>query len=267
MHQLNYELTTIINLTKKAGALIQNIRSRGFEIKYKGDVSDPVTEADLAASDFLMKEISRYFPNDLIVSEEAPLPEEASEQKRIWFIDPIDGTKEFINNGQEWSVMVGLAQHNRPILVVVFWPMEDKLYYATKDQGAFMESRGSRVKLQVTPPQELKEARILQSRGHYDNKVDEIAKQLGITHVLKQSSIGLKLGSIAEGKADLYFNLSGKCHLWDLCGPEIILLEAQGALITDSGLLISYHSKTSVIREKFIATSDVRNTSHLMKLL
>ena len=145
--------------------------------------------------------------------------------------------------------------------------MEDKLYYATKDQGAFMESRGSRVKLQVTPPQELKEARILQSRGHYDNKVDEIAKQLGITHVLKQSSIGLKLGSIAEGKADLYFNLSGKCHLWDLCGPEVILLEAQGALITESGLPISYHSKTSVIREKFIATSDVRNTSHLMKLL
>jgi 3'(2'), 5'-bisphosphate nucleotidase len=266
-HHLNHELETIIKIIKSASNLIQDIRARGFEIKYKGDASDPVTEADLAASDFLMKEISRYFPNDLIVSEEAPLPEEVSEQKRIWFIDPIDGTKEFIKNGLEWSVMVGLAENNRPILGVVYWPMEDKLYYATKDQGAYVESKGNKSKLSVAPPQNPKEARIIQSRSHYDKKVDEIAKKLGITQMLKQGSIGLKLGSIAEGKADLYFNLSGKCHLWDLCGPEIILLEAQGALITESGLPISYHSKTSVIREKFIATSDVENTSHFMKLL
>jgi len=145
--------------------------------------------------------------------------------------------------------------------------MEDKLYYATKDQGAFMESRGSKVKLQVTPPQELKEARILQSRGHYDNKVDEIAKQLGITHVLKQSSIGLKLGSIAEGKADLYFNLSGKCHLWDLCGPEIILQEAGGCVITKSGAPISYHSRASLIKEAFIASSKIKSTPTLRSFL
>jgi 3'(2'), 5'-bisphosphate nucleotidase len=257
LDQLNHELKTIIHLVKTAGALIQNIRSSDYEIKYKGDVSDPVTEADLAASEFLMKEISHHFPEDLIVSEEAPLPETLCENKRTWFIDPIDGTKEFIEKGAEWSVMVGLAENNRPILGVVFWPTEDRLYYATKGQGAYVESKEKRVKLQVSSPLELKDARIIQSKGHYDKRVDKIALKLGITQILKQSSIGLKLGSIAEGKADFYFNLSGKCHLWDLCGPEIILLEAGGSVITRSGLPISYQSKTSLIKEAFVATSNI----------
>jgi 3'(2'), 5'-bisphosphate nucleotidase len=267
LNHLNHELQTILKLIKNAGEIIEKIRSRSFEIKYKSHDSGPVTEADLAASEYLIKEISHHFPNDLVISEEAPLPEDPSEGKRTWFIDPIDGTKEFIKMTHEWSIMIGLAVHQRPVLGVVYQPHQEKLYFATKNGGAFLEYKGKTRKLKVNPPQELKSAKIIQSRSHYDKKIEAIAKNVGISEVLRLGSIGLKLGFISEGGADLYFNLSGKCHLWDLCGPEIILEESGGVVMSEDDLPIIYHPKTSLIKNKFIASSNKIFTESLIKLL
>jgi len=267
LNDLKFELQKTIELIKNAGKIIEGIRSRAFEIKHKSDDSGPVTEGDLAASEYLIKEISHHFPNDLVISEEAPLPVDPAEGKRTWFIDPIDGTKEFIKMTNEWSIMIGLAVHQRPVLGVVYQPTLEKLYFATKDGGAFLEFNGKTSILKVKPPLDIKNAKIIQSRSHYDKRIDSIAKNLGITEVLRLGSIGLKLGIISKGEADLYFNLSGKCHLWDLCGPQIILEESGGLVMNENGLPIIYHPKTSLIKNKFIASSNKIFTESLIKLL
>lgn len=257
LYSLRKELEVAIDLAEIAGKAIQKIRAKGYKIHDKGGQLGPVTEADKAASELLLREMGQVFPNDLIISEEAPLPQGPSHANRIWFIDPIDGTKDFITGSNEWAVMLGLAINGSPSLGVVYQPDLDQLYYATKDKGAFLSTPNGIDRIRVKAITEPSEAVLIQSHSYWSPKTDKIAEQLGISKLLRQGSLGLKLGKIAEGSADLYFNFSGHCHLWDLCGPEIILQEAGGEVLLSSGQHIAYKADEMVISERFLAGNNV----------
>ncbi|WP_133129725.1 3'(2'),5'-bisphosphate nucleotidase CysQ family protein [Legionella yabuuchiae] len=249
------ELRFVTQLAKEAGEIAVRVQKKGYQVWDKGNGNNPVTEADKATSEYIIKKLKKSFPDDLIISEEAPVPQSLDEHPRIWFVDPIDGTKEFIKGLNEWSVMIGLAEHGTSVLGVVYQPVTKELYYATKGGGSFYSSEHHVSKNQVRVVSNTQETILIQSRSHWSPEAESVAKQFGITNSIQHGSIGLKFGLIARGKADLYMNFSRHCHLWDVCGPEIILEEAGGVVSAVNGTPLNYHSVTTVINQGFLAAS------------
>ncbi|CEK11011.1 3'(2'),5'-bisphosphate nucleotidase CysQ family protein [Legionella hackeliae] len=253
MNQLDKDLEFVINLARQAGSLVQTVRKSGYKIYDKGMHLGLVTDADKAASQFLVSELSRAFPNDLVISEEESIPSENYPTDRVWFIDPIDGTADFIAGSSEWSVMIGLAINKTARLGVVYQPDSNELYYAIRKRGAFYSNSKDTVKLKVRHLSDPSQAILIQSRMHWSIKADKIAKQLEINQIFKCGSLGLKLGKIAKKEADLYFNFSGHCHLWDLCGPEVILKEAGGTLLFAGINKLYYEVGETRVKYNFLA--------------
>jgi 3'(2'), 5'-bisphosphate nucleotidase len=266
-HLLKQDVQNIIAATREAGELIKAIRGKGYHIYDKGKELGLVTDADQAASTFLLQRLEKLFPNDLFISEEEPLPKQPYEPRRVWFIDPIDGTNEFIAGNQEWSIMIGLAVESKPCFGVVYQPDQCFTYYALKNEGAFLSTPQGVQTLRVNDFTDVTQAILLQSRSHWSARAAQIANELGIHKVFKQGSIGLKLGRIAEGKADLYFNFSGHCHLWDLCAPETILEEAGGIVLAATGNRIKYTSEQTLVTENFLASNKslAKKTCHFLE--
>lgn len=252
---LRYELHTSINLAHKAGQMALDVREKGIEVQYKGSHFEPVSQADLFISRFLIEKLTETFPEDLIVSEENLEPPYENHTKRIWYIDPIDGTAEFIQNRNEWSIMIGLTIEGSPCLGVIYQPEKSRLYYAISGKGAFLRTAAGEKRLKVNNIANLKDAVLIQSRSHMSKKAQQLANSLGMTKTIVKGSIGLKIGKMAEGYADLYCNFSGKCGLWDTCAPEVVLNEAEGMLKLASGKKICYDPKNLYVKEIFFATN------------
>jgi 3'(2'), 5'-bisphosphate nucleotidase len=231
MHE---ELELAKALALKAGKIAMHYYEHGFEVRYKDvNETDPVTEADKHASELIVDAIAEAFPEDAILSEELPSTHARLNHARLWCIDPIDGTRDFVEHNGQFVVMIGLAVEGYAELGVVYQPTEDMLYWGGKDIGAFVSRAGSQPqRLQTSSTDELRSAGLLLSRTHRSHTAERIAATMGITQREKVGSIGLKVGYIVEGRADLYVSISQGMHEWDTCAPEAILTAA-GGLMTD----------------------------------
>ena len=146
MPNLLPEVSIASDLAKQAGAIIIEVSQSDFSVSYKNP-SDPVTEADKRANAIIVEGLQSHFPQDLIVAEESPPPTHLSSTGRVWYVDPLDGTKEFINKNGEYSVMIGLAINGRAKLGVVYQPSAGILYAGFTDDTAWMDTLTGR-----TPP-------------------------------------------------------------------------------------------------------------------
>ena len=236
---LQAELDEAVRIARHAGDLLMKIYSTDFGIAYKTK-SDPVTEADTRANAYIVEELRRVFPSDGIVAEETADRSDALRQGRCWYVDPLDGTKEFIAKNGEFSVMLGLAVDGVSMLGVVYQPEFDKLYAGTDGNGAYLERGGQRQALRVSGTPEPSKLRLVVSRSHRGKKMDEVVARLGITNELRSGSVGLKVGIIAEQLADLYVHVSDKSSAWDACGPEAVLKAAGGRFTDLSGSPFRY---------------------------
>src|SRR5437773_2650281 len=148
------ELEAARTLAVRAGAILLEHYLQPV-VRWKG-CGNPVTEADRSASAFLVSELKRFFPEDGILSEEEPDDAIRLSKPRVWIIDPLDGTIEFIGRRDEFAVMIGLAVDGRANLGVVYQPLTEKLYYAASGSGAFLiENRATRrlrVSSESNPP-------------------------------------------------------------------------------------------------------------------
>jgi 3'(2'), 5'-bisphosphate nucleotidase len=212
----------------------------------------PVTAADVAVNSYILDELQSILGNTEFgyVSEETykayletngkiPLP-----QSWVWIIDPLDGTRDFIDRTGEFAVHIALVYQGRPVLAVVAWPEQQKIYYAMRDAGAFMESRyGSVVKLQVSARNIVADLSIVTSRSHRDDRFNQLLHKLPCQNQLAVGSIGCKVATIVEQKADVYIALSGKSAPkdWDLAAPELILTEAGGRFTRFDGSALQYN--------------------------
>ena len=191
-------------------------------ITIKAD-SSPVTQADIEANEILLRMLADSgFP---ILSEESvgiphPYPE------TLWVIDPLDGTKGFINGTDDFSVMIALLKAGRPILAVVYAPAQEKLYYATHGGGSYIEDKDGLRKLQVSS-RIVPELRTIRSINHVAPYMYEVEKALSVVETVSMGSVGIKAGLIGENIGDYYFTL-GSLGEWDICAPELILTEAGG---------------------------------------
>ncbi len=231
---LDREIAEAARIARHAGAILMDIYGTDFSVAYKAE-ADPVTEADTRANTYIVDQLRQAFPNDGIVAEETEDNSDALKSGRCWYVDPLDGTKEFVARNGEFSVMLGLAIDGVATAGVVYRPDNDKLYSGVVGDGAYLEDRGKRRALTVSSIADPSDLRLVVSRSHRNRAVGEVVAQLGITHETTMGSVGLKAGLIAEQEADLYVHISDKSSAWDACGPEAVLRAAGGRFTNLAG--------------------------------
>lgn len=263
--ELSRELAIASDLARRAGSLALSLQSTGLSVDRKpGD--EPVTEADRRASQLIVDGLRTAFPNDAILSEEAPDDRARLTAERVWMIDPIDGTRDFIRGEDGYSTMIGLLVGDRPALGVVYQPRGDRLYLATLGEGAYLEAGGARSALRVSKIAKLDELRMVASRSHRDETITKVREQLGISDELNVGSVGLKLGLISRGERDLYVNPQGKSKRWDTLGPQVLLHEAGGRLTTAHGAPIDYRTEELANLDGLIASNGVLHDAIVEKV-
>jgi 3'(2'), 5'-bisphosphate nucleotidase len=271
--RLGPELASAIRLAREAGALVLALRGGGLRVEMKpGD--EPVTAADRAASDLVVRGLAADFPDDVVISEEREDDLARLGARRVWYVDPIDGTKDFIAGRAGFAVMIGLTVAHTPVLGVVYQPVGDHLFWAAPDgagrPAGWLERPGDPDapprRLAVSPVRAAAEIRLVASASHRTGTIDEVKHALGISDELNVGSVGLKLALIARGDRDLYVNPSGKCKLWDVCAPEAILRAAGGTLSDAHGAPIRYDVEEMACRRGLVASNGHVHAEVIAKL-
>lgn len=228
---LNRDIAESARIARGAGAILMEVYATDFSVAYKEE-ADPVTEADTRANTYIVAELRKAFPGDGVVAEENEDNSDAVRSGRCWYVDPLDGTREFVARNGEFSVMLGLAIDGVSTAGVVYQPGTDKLYYGVVGDGAVLQERGARRPLRVSEVAEPSQLKLVVSRSHRNSAVAEVIARLGIRQETASGSVGLKTGLIAEQGADVYVHISDRSSMWDACGPEAIL-KAAGGRFTD----------------------------------
>ncbi len=258
------ELEIARQLARAAGRILMEFYKSGAPVQWKG-YDDPVTAADHAANEMLVSELNRHFPDDAVLSEEFPDDLSRLSKDRVWMVDPMDGTKQFIQSIGEFAVMIGLAVEGEAKLGVVYHPSLDRLYYASPGKGAFLEETWTTKRLRGSSVDDPAKMVAAMSRSHHSPVVDRICETLGVTQRIHHGSVGLKFGLIAEGRAHFYIHLGSRTNQWDTCGPEAILREAGGVITDRTGEPLKYNgpeinnehgivASTGVIHDRIIET-------------
>jgi 3'(2'), 5'-bisphosphate nucleotidase len=235
---LGRELARAIELARAAGDLVRGMQRGDLGVELKaGD--EPVSVADRRASELIVTGLAAAFPDDPIISEElAPAPG-AFGAPRLWLVDPIDGTKDFIRGEDGYAVMIGLVSAGRPVVGVVHQPAAERTYWATPS-GAWVRDAGGVRPLEASTVTDAAAARLVASKSHRTADIDRVKAQLGIAEEQNVGSVGLKLCLIAAAARDLYVSPAAKTKAWDTCAPEAILTRAGGRLTDLHGGPIEY---------------------------
>jgi len=245
----------IIKIAESAGLILMKYYSTNLEIKTKINEFDFVTKADIKADKYIRTELKKLFPKDLILSEESNnIPENFS--GNVWMVDPLDGTKDFINKGTGFSVMIGLCKNGIPILGVVYAPAKELLYYAEKYKGSFLKTKNKITKLSVNNISKISESKIVTRFIHGEQRDSDL--MINALPTLKQipsSSVGINLGLICKQKAEIYIFTNTRGSKWDTCAPQIILEEAGGKITDYNGNSLNYKQKELKWKNLFIATN------------
>lgn len=217
------EIFFFLELIERAGQLARSMRAT-VDIKEKTGPNDRVTTADLELSRILVEEISNYYPGDFVVSEEDAERGEIPTTGRVWMVDPIDGTDNYIKNDGEYSVMIGLLVDMVPVFGFVYAPQDQTSYYGGPGYGAWKRVDG----MEPTKFPPLKEINIGDPMrlmmGFRDRKRHPWVETLPNVRLIKTGSIGIKVARVLEERADVFVHMSGKLKTWDTAGPVAIAL-------------------------------------------
>jgi 3'(2'), 5'-bisphosphate nucleotidase len=263
------ELDLAVGLARSAGAAILDLYNKPIEVlqKLDIDVHEPVTLADRIANDLIVEALQQHFPDDGILAEESADTARRLSKRRVWMVDPLDGTNGFIDRNGDFAVQIGLAEDGQAVLGVVYQPWTGLLYRAVRGRGAWVEHPAiSPAQAQVSDLAELSQMRLAASRSHRSPRMDKVVKALGVKQEVQRGSVGVKIGLIIEQLCDLYVHLSPRTKQWDTCAPQIILTEAGGAFSDLFGNPISYNAADVQNRNGLVATNGVAHQEIIAKL-
>ena len=244
-------LEPLLKLARKVGWGSADILSRYYRGEHDLDIqkasSEPVTAADLAVNDYILEALQKelgteqfgYLSEETYAAGVTPHP-----QPYVWIIDPLDGTRDFIQKTGEFAVHIALTEAGRPILSVVVWPETQTLYYATLGGGSYAETRsGEARRLSVNQTGQFEDMRLVTSRSHRDERFDKLLGRLPQTQQTFVGSVGCKVATILEHRAEFYLSLTTKSAPkdWDLAAPELILTEAGGQFTHFDGTPLTYN--------------------------
>jgi 3'(2'), 5'-bisphosphate nucleotidase len=252
----------LVALARRAGEAILAVYARDFGVEAKADRS-PLTEADLASHRVLVAGLGALAPGIPVLSEESPASEVAGRRRwrRLWLIDPLDGTREFVKKNGEFCVCIALVEDGVPVLGVVHAPVGDTGWSALAGEGVWKhgpEGREQRLAprpASVTPPT-LAGLRVAASRSHLDVRTAALLERLpGAERVALGSA--LKFGLLAEGRLDLYPRF-GPTSEWDTAAGQCLVEAMGGAVLDLEGRPLRYNQRDTLINGDFLALSDPR---------
>ncbi len=216
------ELCVAKELAHAAGAAALAYYGTKLHVEHKANVDEPVTEADYAANDVIVRGLREAFPDDGLLSEESADTERRLTKRRVWIIDPLDGTSGFIAGNGDFAVQIGLAIDGECALGVVYQPAFGVLQWAARGAGAWMISEGGQEpkRLRATDENDFARLRLAASRSHRSPRMDKVVQTLGLASEVRRGSVGVKVGLIVAQGCDLYIHLSPRTRQWDTCAPE-----------------------------------------------
>lgn len=241
---------SLIDIVKVAGEKILKVSDDKY-FRIKEDYS-PFTAADKISHDYLKEALVTLYDIPVLSEEECAPFESRSQWKEFWLIDPLDGTKEFINGYDDYCINVALIQDNQPVIGIIYAPKLDEIYYAQK--GCGFEYGG-------TPQQRSEQGvTVAVSRFHHSDATKKFMQVNQLTHT---STIGaaLKFGRMATGLIDIYPRFEGSKE-WDTAAGQIILEESGGSMVGLKTRQKLIYNKESLQNDYFIA---VRNELDHMK--
>lgn len=241
----------VVDLARKAGDAILEVYASDFDVQSKDDES-PLTQADLAAHRRIIGGLAGLTPELPVISEEGGLPpfDERSRWPTYWLVDPLDGTREFVNRNGEFTVNIALIEDGRPVFGVVRVPALKKTYVGCDGCGAELRVDGQ-------PPRPIQVAgnsacpvRVVGSRSHRGASLDAFIENLGDCELVPMGS-SLKFCVVAEGGADVYPRL-GPTSEWDTAAAQAVVEQAGGSVVTLDGKPMKYNQKEDILNPHFI---------------
>lgn len=221
-----------------------------FNLDIQEKKDGPVTAADLAVNHYVLTQLQSILgPQQFGYLSEETYKAQADAQPIandwVWILDPLDGTRDFIERTGEYAFHLALTYQGRPALSVVACPEAERLYYAALGQGAFVETPdGTTQRLQVSSTDRPEALTIVASRTHRDDRFNHLLQTLPCKERLYVGSVGGKIAAIVDQRADVYLSLSGKSAPkdWDMAAPELILTEAGGQFTHFNGDPLQYNT-------------------------
>lgn len=231
-----------------AGKKILTYYYSDFNVEYKEDDS-PLTCADRAADDIIGDILSEHFPKIPILSEESSDDLKRLNSTYCWVIDPMDGTKEFIDHTDEFTVNIALVQDGYPIVGVVYVPVTNEIYFACKDAGSFYEVEGNVTKNTVSD--RVDKLRLLSSKYHKSEAfLDLIESHAEVISAVEGVGSSLKGCLIARGLAEAYYRFGPTCE-WDTAAVQLIVEEAGGFFRQMDHTEMTYNREDTLNRKGF----------------
>jgi 3'(2'), 5'-bisphosphate nucleotidase len=247
------DLTGLLALARKAGwgaaEILLAAQNNPLDIDDSGD--GPVTIADIAANNYILEVLQ----TNLGTTEFGYLTEETYKTDPnhdrlsmpwVWVIDPLDGTKEYIQKTSEYAVHIALVHNHRPVLAIVVCPAAGKLYSAILNQGTYVERPDGTIQpVKVSDRCQMEELIVVTSRSHRNQRFNQLMQQFPVQTQKSVGGLGGKIAAIVDQHADVYVSLSGTSAPkdWDLAAPELILTEAGGRFTHFDGTPLLYNQE------------------------
>jgi 3'(2'), 5'-bisphosphate nucleotidase len=201
----------------------------------------PVTQADTEANEAILASLRRAFPNDAILSEESADDGTRSQHSRVWLVDPLDGTRDFVAGSPEFAVHIALTVQGRPTVAVVYQPATDGLFEAVAGEGAFVVKGATRRRLSVSKHDELIGLRLGVSRYTPGPALRRLLSEAPFGLDAVPMGASTKLLAVAQGLLDACLTLHDGEHEWDSCAPGLVVTEAGGRITDVAGTPLRYN--------------------------
>ena len=240
----------LIETFLSAGELSIDLREKGLKKEIKSD-NTPVSNGDLEVNKYITKKISEITPDIPIISEETSDNKDNAELKNFWLVDPIDGTYDYINNLEEFTINAGLIINNRPAAGLIYAPAKKRMFYSYGDGNAFELTNNKTINLSVKSIQNNRPITFISYSNKIKPEIQKIYQDIGVVDNVKMKS-SLKFCVVASGEYDGYV-AEPRAYEWDIAAGHAIL-EHSGGTVTDfDGKEILYGKK------------DLKNPSLILK--
>lgn len=239
-------LRIMMDIAREAAAEVYRIYQGSFQVDYKGP-NDPVTEADRQANELICSRLEMAFPGVPVVAEESS-PDRWNHfrsHNQVFFVDPIDGTREFVAKNGQFVVMIGLLAGDTPTHGVLHAPASDTVWAGNLSDGAIkIEASGATTQLSTLTGPTLDQATVAVPLSHHPEKQRALLQALGTEKTFPIASTGLKGAALADGRAHVYLSPGRAGYFWDTCAPEAIIRSLGGAFTDAAGVPIDYRATT-----------------------
>jgi myo-inositol-1(or 4)-monophosphatase len=249
------ELAIAGQAAQEAGAAVMGLFKGKFDVREKGK-NNPVTTADLEANRIIRDKVQKSFRDDGWLSEEDQDNSCRLACPRVWVVDPIDGTKEFIEGVPQFAISIAFVVEGRPKIAIVYNPAKDRFYKAAAGQGAYLNDKA----IHVSPREDINGASLLVSRSEPQKKFQVLVERCDIRRV---GSIAYRLAKVAGGEGDgtLTFRTIQE---WDICAGVLMVEEAGGIVVDGQGKTM--HFNRELPKHRGVVAANARLTSGLQAL-